>query len=209
MSVAGGADEPCQCIGRPAALRCLLAAIALACTLAGCSTPAPTTYDLTAPADVRPAHGRGAQLAIGAPVAVQVLDSDRILVRGKNEQVSYLPGAQWADRVPGLIQARLIQTFENAKRISSVGRPDDKFVADTNLIMEVRRFEIDVSEAPEAVVALTVKLVSAQTGRILAARLFEAREAAAGVKGQQASAALDAALATVLRDIVAWTSTRV
>ena len=36
--------------------------------------------------------------------------------------VSYLGGGQWADRLPRLIQTRLIQSLENANRLKSVSR---------------------------------------------------------------------------------------
>ena len=37
---------------------------------------------------------------VSLPSALQALDSERILVRPKGAQVTYLPGAQWADRLP-------------------------------------------------------------------------------------------------------------
>src|SRR4051812_9910600 len=186
----------------------ILAALLLA-GLAACSTPAPTTFDLSAPSDVRPARGSGAQLVVATPSALQVIDSDRIMVRGRNAEVSYLPGAQWADRIPSLVQTRLIQTFENAKRIGSVGRPDDKIVPDATLVTEIRSFEIDVAGGATAVVQISAKLVVESSGRIRAAQVFTARAPATGAGGPQATAALDQALQVVLRDIVAWASPKV
>jgi cholesterol transport system auxiliary component len=145
-----------------AALR-LLASAAMATTLVACSgalsTP-PTTFDLRAPSEVKPARGARAQLVVAEPSSVQVLDSDRIVVRPKVGEVSYLSGAQWADRLPKLVQARLIQTFENAKRIGSVGSPDDKLSADATLVTEIRTFEIGVADGAVATVEISAKLVS-------------------------------------------------
>lgn len=152
------------------------------------------------------AGGGRAQLVVAEPAALQLINSDRIIVRPKDRQVSYLSGAQWADRLPSLVQARLIQTFENGHRIGSVGRPEDKIVADATLASEIRTFEIDTSAGPTAVVEITAKIVAEGTGRILAAQLFKARVPAAGTSGPQASAALDEALQRVLRDIVVWAS---
>ena len=185
-----------------------LVVVLLAGGLAACSTPAPSTFDLTAPSDVRAARGSGAQLVVAAPTALQVIDSDRIMVRGRAGEVSYLPGVQWADRLPSLVQTRLIQTFENAHRIGSVGRPDDKIVPDATLVTEIRSFEIDASAGATARVEISAKLVGESTGRIRAARLFSAGVPAAGLTGPQASAALDQALHEVLRDVVAWASPR-
>jgi cholesterol transport system auxiliary component len=190
----------------------LLAVIGMGTSLVACSgalsTP-PTTFDLRAPSEVKPARGARAQLVVAEPSAVQVLDSDRIVVRPKVGEISYLSGAQWADRLPKLVQARLIQTFENAQRIGSVGSPDDKLSADATLVTEIRTFEIGVAEGTVATVEISAKLVNESSGRILAANLFRSSVPAKGTAGPQASEALDEALQSVLRGIVGWASARV
>jgi cholesterol transport system auxiliary component len=192
-----------------------LPALALsgALLVGGCSTlissPPPTTYDLTAPTQVT-ARGNGrAQIMIAEPTALQAINSDRIVVRPGSGEVTYLPGAQWADRLPVLVQARLIQTFENAHRIGMVGRPDDKFTPDALLVTEIRDFQIEASGSPVAVVTVAARVVSQSTGRITAASLFTARVPVAGLTGAQASSALDQALRKVLVDIMAWTTSKV
>ena len=185
-----------------------LPGIVLAMLVAACSTPTPSTFDLTAPRDVRPAQGGGAQLVVAVPSALQIIDSDRIMVRGRSDEVSYLAGAQWADRVPSLVQTRLIQTFENAKRIGFVGRPDDKIVPDATLVTDIRTFELQAGSST-GVVEISAKIVMEGSGRIQAAKLFSAHVPAAGASGPQASTALDQALQSVLRDIVAWASPKV
>jgi cholesterol transport system auxiliary component len=193
----------------------VLPALALsgALLVGGCSTlissPPPTTYDLTAPTQVT-ARGNGrAQIMIAEPTALQAINSDRIVVRPGSGEVTYLPGAQWADRLPVLVQARLIQTFENAHRIGMVGRPDDKFTPDALLVTEIRDFQIEASGSPVAVVTVAARVVSQSTGRITAASLFTARVPVAGLTGAQASSALDQALRKVLVDIMAWTTSKV
>ncbi len=193
----------------------VLPALVLSSTvlLGSCSTligsPPPSTYDLTAPTQVT-ARGNGrAQIMIAEPGALQAINSDRIVVRPGSGEVTYLPGAQWADRVPLLVQARLIQTFENAHRIGMVGRPDDKFTPDALLVTEIRDFQIEASGSPVAVVTVAARIVSQSTGRITAANLFTARVPAAGLNGEQATSALDQALQKVLVDIMAWTTSKV
>ncbi len=161
-----------------------------------------TTFDLTAPGDVGRTSGSRAQLVINEPTAVQALDSDRILVR-EGGALSYLPDGQWADRLPKLFQVRLIQTFENASRLGSVGRPGDRVVADLALNTDIRSFGID-TETSQAVVEVTVRLVSDRTGRVATAKGFVARVPVASISGASAAAALDRAMSQVLRDIVRW-----
>lgn len=166
---------------------------------------APPTFDLTAPTG--PARGAGGgQIVVSDPSALSIYDGDRIVVR-QGGQVSVLKGAQWADRLPRLIQSRLVQTFENVGRKAAVGKPGDRIAADRLLTLDIRAFEIDV-DRNLAVVSVSAKLVADASGRVGAARVFNAQEAVAGIEGAPAARALDAALSRVLVDIVGWTGGR-
>lgn len=183
--------------------RRLVLGLCFSSLLAACGgTPSRTTFDLTAPADVGRVGGSRAQLVINEPTTVQAIDSDRILVRDAGA-LSYLPDAQWADRLPKLFQVRLIQTFENASRLGRVGRPGDRVVADLALNVDIRSFGIEVASS-QAVVEVTVRIVSDRNGRVSAARGFVARVPVSGVTGPVAARALDEAMSQVLRDIVKW-----
>jgi cholesterol transport system auxiliary component len=189
-----------------------LAVALMALALVGCGTldlaGTPATFDLSAPRDL-PAAGRPrAQLTIAEPSALQALDSNRILVRASDGQVTNLAGAQWADRLPRLLQVRLVQSFENATRIGAVARAEEKLAPDVALTSEIRAFEID-SVARLAVVEVSVKLISERSGRIGAATVIRATRPAGSITPQAASSALNEASQDVLRQIVAWTVSRV
>lgn len=184
-------------------VRTLVLGVWLGCMLAACGgTPSRTTFDLTAPSDVARVSGSRAQLVVNEPTTVQAIDSDRILVRDGGA-LSYLPDAQWADRLPKLFQVRLIQTFENASRLGRVGRPGDRVVADLALNADIRSFGIEAASS-QAVVEVTVRIVSDRSGRVSAAKGFSARVPVASVTGPSAARALDEAMSQVLRDIVRW-----
>lgn len=176
--------------------------------VSGCSSgTAPTTYDLTAVRDGAVAKrlnpGRG-QLLVSEPITVQVFDSDRIIVKDASGAISFIGGGQWADRVPRLVQARLIQTFENIGGRAAVGRPGDRIIGDYQLNTDIRAFQI-MSGTGEAVVELSVKLINDKTGRVVAARIFTGRVPASASDAGAAAAALDKALMGVLAEIVRWT----
>jgi cholesterol transport system auxiliary component len=178
----------------------------LLCGCSALSPPTPETFDLTAPTrHVAVRSGGRAQIVVAEPSALQAIDSNRILVRPGDGLVTYLPGAQWADRLPRLVQVRLIQTFENAHRIGMVGSPEDKFTPDVSLVTEIRDFQIQTTPSPVAVVTIAARIVNQTTGRIVAAELFTASVPAAGITGRQASAALDQALDKVLVRVMTWT----
>ena len=186
-----------------------MAALALGAALAACSGPPAQTYDLSALGGSAAGTGRGrGQLVVAEPVASQALDSERIVIRPKPDQIAYLSGAQWADRLPKLVQARLIQTFENTRLLARVGRPGDRLAADRTLDSELRNFEIDV-EAGQAVVEISVKLVNERNGRIVDAKIFRAVSPASSANGEAASRALDLALGEAMQAIAAWAGARV
>jgi cholesterol transport system auxiliary component len=100
-----------------------------------------------------------------------------------------------------------VQSFENAHLLASVGRADSRIAAPFALTSEIRRFEIDVARG-EAVVEISAKLVADQSGRIVAAQLFSASVPGSASDGAAAAAALDAALTSVMSQIVVWAAGR-
>ena len=186
---------------RSASATALMLAVGL--FLSGCAGSVPTTFDLTAPRDVGRGGGSRATLVVQEPTTVQAIDSDRVIVRDSSGALSFVGGAQWADRVPKLVQVRLIQTFENANRLGSVARPGDRITPEVQLLTDIRSFNIDAASGT-AVVEISAKLVGDRSGDIRRARLFSARVPAEAVDGAGAAQALDRALSQVLVEIVRW-----
>jgi cholesterol transport system auxiliary component len=161
-----------------------------------------TTYDLTAPrAGLRRSGGRGI-LVVAEPTAVLALDSERIVVRSAKGELTYLPASQWSDRLPKLLQARMIQTLENAGR-AAVARPGDRLKSSYQLVADIGLFEIR-EDTRSAVIEIAAKIANAASGTIIAARVFGATSPVSTIDGQGATAALDKALAQVLSDFSAW-----
>lgn len=190
-----------------------VAVAALALALAGCSgglgslvTKSPgTAYDLSpAQSFARPVgRGRG-QLVVAEPTALGPLDGDRILVRPAPGQLAQLSDAQWEERLPRLVQARLVQSFENAKRLG-VGRPADKITSDYSLLTDLRVFEVSAVDGT-AQVEIAAKIVNERSGRIIAARVLRASVPAAVTQGPEAVAAINAAFEQVATELVMWVS---
>ncbi|WP_336485228.1 ABC-type transport auxiliary lipoprotein family protein [Methylobacterium nigriterrae] len=184
-----------------------LAALLIATALGGCGGgAAPLTFDLAAlPPASRPVAA-ARSIVVAEPVGIQPLEADRIIVREPGGALSFIGGGQWADRLPRLIQTRIIQSLENSGRLRSVSRPGDKIVSDYQLISEIRAFDI-AAGAGEAVVDISAKLIAEGTGRVAAARVFRSRVPIAKVDAANAAAGLDGALANVLGDLVRWVNT--
>jgi cholesterol transport system auxiliary component len=188
----------------PVSRRIFLGAVTM--PLTGCigGSSAVPTFDLSAAREgLRGAPGTGGQLLVEEPSAIQVYDSERIVARAISQGLTYLPDAQWADRLPRLVQTRLIQTFENSNRFRNVGRPGEDIEPDVKLVSEIRAFEADEATR-SGQVALSVKLVDGRNGRIRRGQLFTASAPVASIDGAGASAALDRALGQVLVQVVSW-----
>jgi len=197
-----------------ALVRAMMLAVTLALPLAagGCAgglgnlagKSAPTAYDLDAARNF-PRHGRSArgQLVIADPIALSAYDGEKIVVRPSPTEAAQLAGAQWQDRLPKLMQARILQSFENANRLRAVGRPGDQIATDFVLVTEVRAFEISVADG-SAVVEVAAKIVRQRTGRIMAARVFRTSVPAPSSEGALAIAALNEAFVKMERELVLW-----
>jgi cholesterol transport system auxiliary component len=173
--------------------------------LAACgSGPPPTTFDLTAPAGATRQSPGARQLVVAEPTALQALDSERMVVRGADGTVSFLPGAQWSDRLPRLMQNRLIESFENAGR--AVSRAGSGVSGDAGLAWNVRFFGVDATAGAQARVEVSVKLVDATSGRIARARVFRGAEPLGAVDGRSAARALDDVSGRVFAEIVRWSA---
>lgn len=183
------------------------AGVALALLLTACASAPLSTFDLSAPSAAVKARSLRGVLVIPEPVAPAPADGDRIVVRTGPSAVAVVKGAQWADRLPRLLQSRLIQTFENARLLRSVSRPGDGVTPDRSLAWEIRRFEMDAATG-QAMVDVSVKVLDS-SGRVVAAQIFTAQAPGDPGQGATASQALDAASNDVLRQIVAWASARV
>jgi len=184
---------------------------ALAFALSGCSglggllsKSPPAAYDLTAASDFPPrsASARG-QLVIAEPTTLAAYDSEKIVVRPSPGEAAQLGGAQWQDRLPRLMQARILQSFENASRLRAVGRPADKLTNDFALLTDIRAFEISVADNT-AVIEIAAKIVRERTGRIMAARVFRVVVPAPSTEGAGAVNGLNEAFVKAARQMVLW-----
>ncbi len=184
----------------------LLMAIALGgCAFAGSSAP-PQTYDLLAPEVNRTRTAAlPVQIAVVTPTAVRALDTDRILVRPRSEQISYFPGAAWSDRLPRLVRARLAEALENSGHFRAVVTEDDGVTSPYSLQISLRSFEMSVNgKPPEGHVAMSARIVDERAGKVVASQLFEARARAASDSAAAGVAAITDAFQEASRALIGW-----
>jgi len=183
----------------------LLCLSLIGCALAGGGRP-PTTYDLVAPRSFAGTTKTAPwQLMVYEPSATSALDSSRLMVRPKADQVSYYKGIAWSDRLPRLVQTRMIETFQNSGAVKAVSPSSGQYA----LASELRAFNIDVTSGHAAAeIDIFAKLINTNTGKVVATKGFSARVAAKSDAPEDAIAALNQAFTEVLQDTTTWVATR-
>lgn len=163
------------------------------------------SYDLPAAKTFpEPRMALKAGLAIAEPTAIVRLQTQRILLAAGAEGPEF-EDAQWADSLPLLIQARLLQSFENYDIAHPPLRADNGADAETRLVLDLRRFEIEPGPPSRAAISLSAKLVD-QAGHVAAARVFDVSRDVASLTSRDAAAAFAAAFGDLARDVVTWTA---
>ncbi len=158
--------------------------------------PPPLVYRIEAP-----------PIEAGAPVAADLrvvvagsapgLDGHGIAGRWPGSRLDYLAGARWADDLPRLVQAALVQSLQDSGRLRSVQGDLGRFRATHTLVVEVRRFEADYTAGglPVASVALAVTLGRDEDRRVLSEFTASASVPAGENRQSAVVAALDGAFA--------------
>jgi cholesterol transport system auxiliary component len=195
-------------IDRRALLAGAFAAGSLA--LSGCSGiggAAPLdTFDFSAPVPAaKGAAGRSLQVLVADPVADRSLDTDRIVVRSGDNEIALYAGAQWADRLPRLVQSRLVAALDASGRVRAAARPGQGMAADRQVLTEIRAFEYRPAER-RVVVTLAIKAMDDRSGRILAAAVLSGDEPVSGDVAAAVTGSFDRLLARLLGEAVGLAS---
>jgi cholesterol transport system auxiliary component len=187
--------------------RTTIAALLMALSVSACaSSKKLDTFDLSsASPSVSSPKKQGRQILIAAPSALKALDGENIVVRSGPNSISFLKGAQWADRLPNIVQSRLVQAFESTGRLGGVGRPGEGLAIDYQVISDIRTFNINVSGGDTAVVEIAIKILNDKNGTVRSSRVFRATSPVNGEGNASYIAALDRAFDSAASDIVTWT----
>ena len=170
----------------------------------GAPTAPKITYDLRAARGFEaPGPTIKGQLVIPEPTAVAMLETQRMLFSPAKDYPGFAEFL-WADSVPKLLQARLIESFENYDIAHAPLRNLDTGQADFQLLIDVRRFRIAVDSDPTVEIGLSARILD-KDGKVVAARMFDENQKLAQVEPQAAVAAFDDAFGRIARDMVAWT----
>ena len=162
------------------------------------------TYDLHAPQNLGPAGKTlTASLAIPEPSAVAMLQTQRMLFVPSGDRPGFADFL-WADSIPKLVQARLIDSFENYDIAHAPLRTSDVGQADYQLLIDIRSFRIATEGEPRVEIGLSARIVD-KNGKVIASRLIETSEKLDKVEPAASVAAFDAAFARIVKELIGWT----
>ena len=162
------------------------------------------TYDLRTPQNLGQAGKTlSAPLAIPEPTAVAMLQTQRMLFAPAGDRPGFAEFL-WADSIPKLLQARLIDSFENYDIAHAPLRTTDLGQADYQLLIDIRRFRIATEGEPRAEIGLSARIVD-KNGKVIASRVIEASEKLDKVEPAASVAAFDAAFARIAKELIGWT----
>lgn len=188
-----------------------LAAVALLLLPAACARlvpgqgPAPLLYTLTPKSTFNPDLPQVEwQLTLEVPFAAAALNTTRIAVQPTATSFDYYARASWTDVAPMMMQTLLVESFENSRRIVSVGRASIGLRSDFILKTELREFQAEAFSNRVAV-GIDAKLVKMPERTIVAASEFR-DGAPANVDDMSSTiSAFDDALGRILKRMVEWT----
>lgn len=163
------------------------------------------TYGLSASPVVEGPASTTKQILVPEPTALKALDSDQVVIRLSGSEIQYLADSQWSDRLPKMVQSKLVQAFENTGKIGGVGKPGEGLAIDFQVITDIRSFEVSTDGADTAVVEIFAKIVNDRNGTVRAQKAFRATVPVSGSGNPAFVTALDRAFADVSADIVSWT----
>jgi phospholipid/cholesterol/gamma-HCH transport system substrate-binding protein len=158
--------------------------------------------DLPSPPEAPPSW----KLTIPEPTTLLAYNTDKIMTRPAPDESQPLEGPRWNDSLPILVQAKLIETFENAGYTDDVTRTLGDFPDSDQLSIDIRRFDVSTGDDPTATILILAKLQS-PAGGVIASKKFDATAPAAGNEPRDYVDALRKAFEKISLGILDWTTT--
>ena len=147
------------------------------------------------------------QLAVEAPAAAANLNTGRIAIAMTPTSTDYYAKAAWTDRAPLMVQTRIVDSFENTRKIVAVARESIGIRANYVLQPDLRNFEAlyYYGKPPIVRVRIIAKLVRMPDRQIIGVGSFERCVRARADSVPKVVDAFDQALGSVIKRLVAWT----
>jgi cholesterol transport system auxiliary component len=159
-------------------------------------------------AKVAEAPKPGWRLLIDEPSASGGLGSNRIAVFTGPLELKFLADARWSQRLPAMMQAMLIDSFETGAGAMAMTVDAPAAAAPFVLAADIRDFQADVSQraAPTVTVRIAFTLSTRAPAEVLGYKVITATAEATGDSGSALAEAFNRASRDVLTEVVTWTA---
>ncbi|EEE36142.1 conserved hypothetical protein [Rhodobacteraceae bacterium KLH11] len=150
------------------------------------------------------------QIVVEEPTATAAVNTDQIAVQPTPLQVQYLPQARWVDRAPLIVQALMVESYENSGKVAAVGRSTVGLRADYVIAPDLREFQgVVISQTEDATtvrveVRINIKIIDEYDDKIIASSSFQETVLATSDQTSDLVEAFDIALGKAMRDCVEW-----
>ena len=163
------------------------------------------THDLIAPQSFPSPHKAiKGQVAIPVPTAEIMLATQRMMFSPSHDYPDFQT-FQWADSIPQLLQAKLIQSFENYDIAHAPLRPVDGLDVDDQLLIDIRTFDIKTDPDLTVDIGFAARIL-AKDGHLVGSRVFQQSRKLDKLDPASAVTAFDGAFAAIATDLVTWTA---
>ena len=115
------------------------------------------------------------QLAVEVPVSAASLNTGRVAIQMSPTSTDYYAKVAWTDRAPLMVQTRIVDSFENTRKIVAVARESIALRANYVLQPDLRNFEAMYfyGQPPIVKVRIIAKLVRMPDRQIIGVASFE------------------------------------
>lgn len=155
------------------------------------------------------------QIVVQEPTATAAVNTDQIAIQPTPFQVQYLPRARWVDRAPLIVQALLVESYENSGKVAAVGRSTVGLRPDYVIAPDIREFQglvVNETEGTKTIrveVRINIKIIDEFDDKIIASNSFREYVVSASDQTPDLVKAFDDALGRTMRDAVEWSVRRI
>jgi cholesterol transport system auxiliary component len=187
-----------------AGLLLLLPMLLASCMLTGQTSPISILAPNVEPLQPEAEGSVEWSVQVQRPIADQMRDSDRLLVRLTPSRLQVYPGAAWLDSVPEMLQTMMIKQFADSERFGGVGRSGGMRTR-YSLATEIRHFElVDQPGRLSVDIELQASLIHQRSARAVASRSFRHERSLAGTGVDPIVQAFELALGDLLAELQGW-----
>jgi cholesterol transport system auxiliary component len=148
-------------------------------------------------------------LFIDTPHATSLYERREIIIRlkegNKAPYFSHLQGVAWADRLPPLLEMKLVEALEGHVPYKNIVRASSRVPADHLLLTSIREFLVDKDDGNISVhVNIYAQLLDLKNNTIIKSKDFSVVERVPSYSFKEIHDGFNRALTNIMQDIIFW-----